>query len=113
MPQTPFTFAGRWRQLSEEIMAGIEEWRLQHPKARLREIEAAVDERLAELWACMLQDVALARQATDVSRASGRDRPVCSQCGVVVPCGPRERQVTTHQGKPLRLRRSYVICPAC
>jgi hypothetical protein len=40
-------FAIHWRALSEEIMAGIEEWRLHHPKATLREIEAAVDERLA------------------------------------------------------------------
>jgi DNA-directed RNA polymerase subunit RPC12/RpoP len=100
--------------LSEEIMAGIEEWRVHHPKATLREIETAVDERLAELRARMLQDVALASQAADVSEAQPQDRPVCPHCGrVVEPRGPRERQVTTHQGKTVRLRRSYVRCPAC
>jgi len=53
MPQTPFDFAGQWRPVREERMAGIEAWRRQHPKATLREIEAAVDERLAALRARM------------------------------------------------------------
>jgi hypothetical protein len=95
-------------------MAGIEEWRLQHPKATLREIEAAVDARLAELRARMLQDVALASQAADVSQARAQDRPKGPHCGTLVePRGPRERQVTTHHGKTLRLRRRYVMCPTC
>jgi hypothetical protein len=73
-----------------------------------------VDERLAELRARMLQDVALASQATDVTQSREQDRPVCPPCGTAVePRGPRERQVTTHQGKPLRLQRSYVRCPSC
>src|SRR6266540_1224905 len=66
MPPRPFDLAVRWREVSEEIMAGIEAWRLHHPKATLREMEAAVDERLAELRARMLQDVALASQAADL-----------------------------------------------
>jgi hypothetical protein len=114
MPPRPCDFAGRWRPLSEEIIAGIEEWRLQHPQATLREIEAAIDERLTELRARMLQDVALASQAADVSQAGGADRPVCPHCGTPLePRGPRERRVTTHQGKTLRLRRSYTVCPTC
>lgn len=114
MPPTPFNFAGRWRPFSDEIMAGIEEWRLQHPKATLREIEAAIDARLAELRARMLQDVALSSQAADVSQAHAAERPVCPHCGTLLePRGPRGRQVTTHQGKTLRLRRSYTRCPTC
>jgi hypothetical protein len=93
-------------------MAGIEEWRLHHPKAPLREMEAAIDERLAELRARMRQDVALTSQAADVSQAHGADRPVCPHGGTPLePRGPRERQVTTHQGQTLRLRRSYTRCP--
>ncbi|HEX9871088.1 MAG TPA: hypothetical protein VGC99_21325 [Candidatus Tectomicrobia bacterium] len=114
MPPRQFDFAARWREVSEEIMAGIEEWRMHHPQATLREIEASVDERLAELRVRMLQDVALASQTADVSHTTGQDRPVCPHCGTPVePRGPCERQVTTHQGKTLRLRRSYVRCPAC
>src|SRR5215831_18409477 len=106
MPPPPVDFAARWRKVREEIMAGIEEWRRQHPKATLQEIEAAVDRWLAELRPRMLQDVILASRAADVSQARGPDRPVCPRCGTPVePRGPRARQVTTHRGRTLRLRR--------
>ena len=39
-------FDAKWNQLAQEVMSGMKEWRLQHPKATLREIEAALDERL-------------------------------------------------------------------
>ena len=114
MPPTPADVAARWRELREEIMAGIEAWRLPHPQATVQELEAAVEARLAELRARMLQDVALASQAADVRHACGPDRPLCPHCGSPVePRGPRARQVTTHQGKTLRLRRSSVRCPTC
>jgi hypothetical protein len=78
-------------------MAGIEAWRLHHPKATLREIEAAVDARLVERRARMLQDVALASQAADVSQTRPSDWPVCPHGGSPVePRGPRERQLMTH-----------------
>jgi hypothetical protein len=41
----------RWRQLSEEVISGMKEWRIQHPKATVQEIEVAVDKRLARLRA--------------------------------------------------------------
>lgn len=114
MPETPFDFAGRWRPLSAAIIAGSEEWRLQHPQATRREIEAAVDARVAELRARMRHEVALASRATDVSHGSGGERPVCPRCGTVVePRGPRARQVTTPQGKTLRVTRSDGRCPIC
>ena len=30
-------FEARWHQLAEEVISGMKEWRLQHPKAKLRE----------------------------------------------------------------------------
>jgi len=72
-----FDFEGRWRVLSEEVIAGIKEWRLQHPKATLQEIEAAVDERLAQFRARMPQDVALASRAVDLRQTAPSERPVC------------------------------------
>ena len=75
---------------------------------------AAIDERLVELRARMLQDVALTGQAAAVRQAHAAERPVCPHCGTLLePRGSRERQVTTHQGKTLRLRRSYMRCPTC
>ena len=114
MPPKPFDCAGRWRDLREAIMAGIEAWRQQPPKATLREIEAAVDERLAELRTRMLQDGARASPAANLSAVKVQDRPVCPQCGTpVAPRGPRERQVTTPHGQSLRWRRRDAVCPTC
>jgi hypothetical protein len=48
-----------WRQLTDEIMTGMREWRLQHPQATLREIETALDSRLTRVRARMLEDLAL------------------------------------------------------
>ena len=64
-----FDVEGRWRAVSAEVIGGIKEWRLQHPTATLAEIEAAVDERLARFRARLLQDVALASQAADLSQS--------------------------------------------
>ncbi|HSF33022.1 MAG TPA: hypothetical protein VLK82_21445 [Candidatus Tectomicrobia bacterium] len=114
MPLSLLERVAQWRTLSEEIMAAIQEWRLQHPRATLQEIETAIDARIAELRARMIEDVALASAAADVRQTSPSERPVCPRCGTQVePRGPRERQVTTHQGQTLRLRRSYVKCPTC
>lgn len=40
-----------WHQLTEEITSGMREWRNQHPKATLREIETELDARLARACA--------------------------------------------------------------
>jgi hypothetical protein len=103
--------AARWRELSEEIIMGMAEWREQHPRATLREIEAALDERLAR----MLQDTALASAATDLSMHSPW-RNDCAVRSAGVPwrrmarrsarCAPREE-------RPVRLHRTYARCPAC
>ena len=50
----------RWRQLCAEAISGMAEWRMQHPKATLSEIEAALDERLGNVRARMLEDTAMA-----------------------------------------------------
>jgi hypothetical protein len=57
---SPFDRSARRREVSEEGIAGIPEWRQQHPQARLQEIEAAADARFAGLHTGMLQDVASA-----------------------------------------------------
>ncbi len=59
-------FDAVWNNLAQEVMSGMKEWRLQHPKATLREIEVALDERLGRLRARMLEDVALASAAADL-----------------------------------------------
>lgn len=102
-----------WRELAEEVLFGIKEWRLQHPKASLREIEAALDERWSRARARVLQDLALASAAADLSAASG-ERPACPSCGVSLEArGQQTRELTTYHDRTLRLERSYAVCPAC
>jgi NADH pyrophosphatase NudC (nudix superfamily) len=107
-------FVQNWRELSEEVITGMKEWRLQHPKATLREIEAALDERLGRLRAKMLQDAALASTAADWDEVAEEDCPVCPQCGARLDFrGKHDRHLQTHGGREIVLERGYGVCPGC
>lgn len=100
-------FDALWNQLAYEVMSGMKEWRLQRPKATLREIEAALDERLGKMRARMLEDVALASAAADVSQAAAAERPRCPACGTMLTArGQPIRELTTHFDQTLQLKRS-------
>ena len=60
-----------WEGLSNEIMADMAEWRSQHPKASLREIEGEIDKRLSELRARMITDTANASASAKWEKADG------------------------------------------
>ncbi len=103
-----------WQQEVDAVMTGMKEWRLQHPRASFGEIEAALDERLAKMRARMLQDLALASAAAQVSTAPEGERPRCPQCGGQLEVrGEEQRTLTTTYNQPVTLRRSYAYCPAC
>jgi hypothetical protein len=105
---------GQWRILSEEVISGMKEWRDQHPKATLREIEEAIDERLNRLRARMLQDAALASSQADWSEAEPEQRPTCAHCGKpLVARGKKQRKLQTQAGQEMTLHRSYGVCPTC
>jgi hypothetical protein len=48
MPPIPLAFAARWHDLRTALLAAIQAWRLPPPKATRREMEAAIDARVAE-----------------------------------------------------------------
>ncbi len=101
-----------WQRLADEVLTGMKEWRGQHPTATLREIEQALDERLARLRARLLQDVALASAATD-ARAGGTP-PGCPDCGTPMTVeGERTRRLRTTYEQELALTRHYARCRAC
>lgn len=106
-------FDQTWRALGEEVFSGMKDWRLQHPRATLREIETALDERLARMRARMLADAALARAAANW-QATEDTPPQCPLCGQPLQArGLHPRQLQTQGGEPLPLRRVYGMCPAC
>jgi ribosomal protein S14 len=101
-----------WQRLAEEAWTGVADWRRRHPTATLREIEQAVDERLADLRARLVQDVALASARTDP--ATGGERPRCPGCGTPMRLeGARTRRLRTRHERDLALTRAYARCPAC
>lgn len=104
----------RWRELSEDVTTGMAEWRVQHAKATLREIETALDERLGRMRARMLQDAALASHATDIREIPTDERPRCAKCGTaLIHQSWAKRDLLTHHGHTVTLKRSYAICPTC
>lgn len=104
----------QWQQLTEEVMTGMKEWRLAHPRATFKEIEAALDERLAKVRARMLQDVALASAARDLKGAEARERPPCPKCGQSLEHQEMATRIlTTNYNQTIELTRSYTLCPAC
>ena len=94
-----------------EVMSGMTEWRQQHAKATLREIEAELDERIAVLRAKMLEDAIGASGAVDWGVDEG---PTCRVCGErMVKGGSQKRELTTLGGKQIEVKRQYARCPAC
>ena len=64
--------AQRWAGDAESVWTGMADWRAAHPKATLSEIEEALDERLNQVRARVLADLALASAAADVAGAVRR-----------------------------------------
>ena len=100
-----------WHELAEDVITGMKEWRVQHPKATFREIEIALDERLAGLRARMLEDAALVSRAAAWA-AESVERPMCPQCGTPLqPRGKAARELTTQSDQIIHLERGYGTCP--
>ena len=104
----------QWEQGMEEILVGVKEWRLQHPKATLKEIEGALDERWAKVRARMVQDMALASRAAEINSAKEGEGTPCPECGHSLGRrGERARSLTTYYNQRVTLQRDYGVCPAC
>ncbi len=101
-----------WHRLTEEITTGMHDWRAQHPKATLREIEDERDRRLSPMRARMVEDLAL-RSAT-TSWEANSDPPTGPDCGVPLHShGTRSRTLQTYGGHDLTLERTVGTCPQC
>ena len=106
--------AARWSEDAASVWTGMADWRAAHPKATFNEIEAALDERLNQLRARVLGDLALASAAADLPTASAVERPCCERCGVVLQArGASDRTLLTQGGAAVRLVRTSAACPEC
>jgi hypothetical protein len=104
----------QWHAEAEAVLSGLKDWRVQHPRATLRAIEAAVDERLNGLRARMVERLALASAAAAVRDQPTMARPSCPTCGTrLQPRGRHARNVTTHGDQTIHLEREYAVCPTC
>jgi YgiT-type zinc finger domain-containing protein len=102
----------KWRGESEEIISGMAEWREQHPTATMSEIEAEIDQRLAELRVKMITDMALASKS--VEWVKGEQAGKCPVCGhELEKKGKKKRVMQTRGGKAIELEREYGQCPRC
>lgn len=105
-------FEQKWATLSEEVVTGMRDWRVQHPRATLREIEEELDGRLARVRVRLLADLALQSRAAAWSAAPAAQWPSCPQCGSAwAPRGTHPRRLKTHGGQELTLPRTYGVCP--
>lgn len=108
----------KWQREIDEVMTGMKEWRLQHPKASLREIEQALDEKLSRVRARMLEDIALSSKAARLGESSPDESSVsearCPKCGGPLESrGEQTRTLVTSHNQEITLSRSYGYCPAC
>jgi hypothetical protein len=88
--------------ISEELMmmTGMKEWRQQHPRATLREMEEAIDERLAKVRAGMLEEAVKMSSQADWSQAPKARRPRCEQCGTLEVEPRQTESVAANQWRP-------------
>ena len=102
-----------WEALSGKVSEGMLNWRAEHPKATLREIERELDGRLARLRAQMLEDTALMSEKREWEEGAGQ-APICPQCKQKLKGKTKEeRQLQTEGEEIIRLEREYGVCPQC
>lgn len=103
-----------WDQRSKEALEGLKEWRLSHPRATLKEIEMATDQRLDRLRSQLIADTATASDCADWESASETGQPSCPSCQVgLKPRGVRKRELQSQGPASITLNRQYGVCPAC
>ena len=104
----------RWRDLSEQVLSEMQEWRAAHPRATLAEIEAEVEARVVRLRARLVEDAALASPVRDWTGPEAGERPGCPSCGHPLQArGLDTRRLTVPGDQPIELTRRYGTCPTC
>lgn len=101
----------KWQKVVNELLNGMTEWRKQHPKATLAEIERETIQRTAELQARMMEELVQMSAAADWVDG---EAPSCPECGAKMQKrGKSERQLQGQGGQAVVVKRAYAVCPQC
>ena len=104
----------KWQEMFNEASEEVRQWRQEHPRASLTEIENRVDEGLARVRSRMVQEVALASEQTDLRGVAAEKRPRCPGCGrPTMANGRQKRRLISRHEQVLELERSKAFCRAC
>jgi hypothetical protein len=87
------------RQVSAGLrdVLGMTQWRKEHPKATWAEIEAAVDERINQLRAQLIQDVVQMGESEEWKQKPEAERPRCATCGKPLVARGEQTRLPTNQ----------------
>lgn len=101
----------KWQKLTDDILSGMGEWRIKHPKATFAEIERETMKRISQLQAKLIEELA---QASQTAGWKESDPPNCPECGAKMGWrGEQERRIQVTGGEEVKLERAYAVCPAC
>ena len=102
-----------WQESGKKAVSKVSEWRQEHPKATMQEIEKALDEQLGRLRKQLLEELAQGSDMADWS-AGSVEGPVCADCGSRLEArGKGKRKLTTNYDQTMELERRYGVCPVC
>ena len=111
---TQADFDPDWTDIFHEIQEDVADWRREHPKATMREIELESERQLARLHARVVRDVAAASHMADFAGQPAEARPACPDCQVpLVARGKKRRTLRSHGNQPVAVERAHGTCPRC
>lgn len=96
------------KEVPDELVEKLNQWRQANPKATLTEIEEAVEAELAKIRKELVTALAQAGEE------SQQGAPHCRQCGqAMVKNGRRKRQLKGKEGQTMQLERQQWRCLRC
>ena len=93
---------------SEGLAEKMRQWRKEHPKATLTEIEEAVDKEWAQLRQEIVKELA---QGASTEEEALLKCPQCSE--LMVKNGKKKRKLTMKGGKQVTIERQQMRCLGC
>jgi uncharacterized protein with PIN domain len=94
------------KDVMDAVKRDLRSWRQTHPGATFAEIEAAVEERIHQVRAQLLEET--------VAAGFQEERPACPHCGTtMLPRTRAEREVVVQGEERVQVAGAYVACPTC